>query len=248
MSRILIFGGTTEGRMLAEYCEQNNIYADVSVATDYGAKMLSANGCVKILTGRLDYVQMQELFETEKYRMIIDATHPYASEVTANIRKACEKTGTVYYRLVRKSSPVSYGIITYSIEELISLLNEDDGIILSTLGTRELDALRGVRDYFRRVWIRALPSDELADLCEQKGFDRNKLILEQGPFSEEQNLCHISESGADILITKESGPAGGFDEKVSAAEKSGLKLITLARPADTGLLYEEIIDILEGKV
>lgn len=248
MCRILIFGGTTEGRQLAEYCKLKNIPADVSVATEYGAEMLTENEFVRILTGRLSTYQMQELMCREKYILIIDATHPYAAEVTANIRKASENTGIPYYRLIRKTSPVSYGERTYSIDEMISLLNENDDIILSTLGTKELDALTAVKDHFRRIWVRALPSEELAHLCEQKGFDRKKLILEQGPFSEKQNLKHICESGAGILITKESGSAGGFDEKAVAAEKSGIRLITLARPVETGYLYEEILKILEDGI
>ena len=52
MFKLLIFGGTTEGRQLAEYCAENGINADVSVATEYGASLLPAG--VDILCGRLD--------------------------------------------------------------------------------------------------------------------------------------------------------------------------------------------------
>ena len=40
--RVLIFGGTTEGRVLSQWCAENGISADVSVTTDYGARLL---GC-----------------------------------------------------------------------------------------------------------------------------------------------------------------------------------------------------------
>lgn len=248
MCKILIFGGTTEGRLLSEYCERNGMAADVSVATDYGAKMLSDKGSVRILTGRLDVSHMQELISSEKYSLVIDATHPYASEVTANIKKACESTETQYFRLIRKSGPVTYGTRTYSMDEMINILNEETGVILSTLGTKELDALMKVKDCFRRVWVRALPSAEFENICIKKGFDPDKVIAEQGPFSEEQNINHILKSGAEIMITKESGTAGGFDEKAAAAQKCGIKLVTLARPVETGFLYEEIIRILEDRI
>ena len=40
MSEVLIFGGTTEGRLLAEFCAAKGIRAAVSVTTGYGAELL----------------------------------------------------------------------------------------------------------------------------------------------------------------------------------------------------------------
>ena len=46
---------------------------------------------------------MEEVFLQEKPEMVLDATHPYAAEVTVNIRTACEKTQTAYYRVLREA-------------------------------------------------------------------------------------------------------------------------------------------------
>jgi len=245
MSRILIFGGTTEGRMLAEYCENNHIGADVSVATEYGAELLPDGKYISVLTGRLDQKQMEMLIADKKYIRVIDATHPYAVEVTENIRKACEASGVPYFRLLRRNDTADYGTRVNDINELVDKLNESGKTVLSTLGSKEIDELTGVSDFYRRIWIRALPSEKIADMCVQKGFDRTKLILEKGPFSEKQNTDHILKSGAEILVTKESGTAGGFMEKVRAAQSCGTELIILARPQETGYDPDEIIKILE---
>ncbi len=76
MCELLIFGGTTEGRLLAEYCEKSGIAADVSVATEYGAELLPEG--VNVLCGRLDNSQMTAFMKKKRCAMVIDATHPYA--------------------------------------------------------------------------------------------------------------------------------------------------------------------------
>lgn len=241
MFRLLIFGGTTEGRLLAEYCAENGIMADISVTTDYGASLLPENS--NILCGRLDSGQIRELLAGNGYSMVIDATHPYAVEATKNIRCACDDTNMRYIRLVRKSA-VSSGITVRDMDELVSLLDKTDGIILSTLGSKSLSALTKVRNYRERIWVRVLPSEDILEQCRELGYDTAKVIQEKGPFTIEQNIEHLKKCGADVLVTKESGETGGYAEKAKAAEMFGAELITLLRPAETGQSLEEIKTII----
>ena len=240
MCRLLIFGGTTEGRELAEFCSSGGICADVSVATDYGAALLPEN--VNVLCGRLDSEQMKTLIR-KGYSAVVDATHPYAVEATENIRRACTDTGARYLRLIRKSSAVS-GRIAENMNELIDMLNRSDDVVLSTLGSKSLTDLTRVKNFRERIWLRVLKSSDILLKCSESGYDTSKLILEKGPFSVEQNIAHLKQSGAAILITKESGTAGGYPEKAEAARICGAELITLARPAEDGYSFEEMIEIL----
>lgn len=244
MCRLLIFGGTTEGRELAEYCSVNDIKADVSVATDYGAALLPAD--VKVLCGRLEAGQMKELIKTG-YTVVVDATHPYAAEATENIRRACDDTGVVYLRLLRKSSAVS-GKTVRDMNELIEYLNQTNTAILSTLGSKSLPELTKVKNYRERIWMRLLPSDDVLKKCRELGFDEAKVILEKGPFSVEQNTEHLRKSGAEILLTKESGATGGYPEKAEAARLCGAELVTVVRPAEQGYSFDEIIRIIEKEL
>ena len=86
--KLLIFGGTTEGREIAEWCAANDIFADVSVTTDYGARLLGSSRSLNVFTGKLDCAEMKTLIGAGNYAAVIDATHPYATEATSNIRKA----------------------------------------------------------------------------------------------------------------------------------------------------------------
>ncbi len=244
MFRLLIFGGTTEGRQLAEYCANNGVNADVSVATDYGASLLP--GGVNVLCGRLDAEQMTQLIRSG-YAAVVDATHPYAVEATANICRACDDTGMKYFRLIRKSS-VIYGKTVPDMEKLLELLNSTSGVILSTLGSKALPALTRVKDFHSRLWVRVLPSDEIAEQCRSLGYDTEKVIQQKGPFNTEQNVEHLRKSGAGILLTKESGETGGYPEKAEAARICGAELLTLARPSESGYSFEEMIKIIEKEL
>lgn len=243
MNKILIFAGTTEGRELAEFCAENGIAADVSTATEYGSSLLPCG--IGILSGRMDAVGIETLLRSEKYAAVIDATHPYAKNATENIRAACQMQQVLYRRLLRKPLPV-VGESVNSLDELTALLNRTDDSILCTLGSKSVPALTAVRHFRSRIWLRLLPSEQAFAECTQRGFDSQKLIFAQGPFSTEQNLAHIRQSGAGILLTKESGQVGGYPEKAEAAKLAGIRMITLCRPpeAEHGYGFTEITKML----
>lgn len=236
MYEILIFGGTTEGRELAEYCAERGISALSSVTTEMAAELLPKNSAVTV--GRLDKERMIELMRGG-FTLVIDATHPYAVEASANIKAACAAVGVPGFRVIREGE-ADFGEVVRDTGELIERLNSSSGAVLSTLGSKEAAALTAVRDFQKRVWLRILPNAENVERCAALGFDRAKIIAEKGPFSMEQNIFHIKKSGAAVLITKNSGAAGGYPEKAAAARECGIELITLGRPREDGVSLEEM--------
>ena len=109
--RLLIFGGTTEGRVLAERAASLGAEVAVSVATPLGAEELAGLSGVRALTGRLEQPAMEALLAD--FDRCVDATHPYAKIVTAAVRAACENTNTPLRRLLRAESPAE-GVIRVS--------------------------------------------------------------------------------------------------------------------------------------
>lgn len=103
MCRVIVFAGTTEGRKLSAFLEERQIPAMICVATEYGESVLEEYAQLEVHRGRMDQEDMRKLFEEKRPEVVIDATHPYAVEVTKNIRTACEKGGRTYIRVVRKS-------------------------------------------------------------------------------------------------------------------------------------------------
>jgi len=243
MKKILIFGGTTEGREFAQWCVSNGISADVSVTTDYGARLLGNGEMLNVFTGKLDCGEMKSLINAGNYAAVIDATHPYAAEATANIREACGCTETRYCRLIREECELS-GICVDSLDELVTILNKTDKVILSALGSKEFPVFTKVNNYKRRVWFRVLPSQEITEMCANYGIDETHIIAEKPPFSVEDNTRHIRQTGAEILITKECGIKGGYPEKIAAAKACGIETITVKRPEDSGYSFNDLTKLL----
>lgn len=245
MYDVILFGGTTEGRMLAEYLSETGVNALVCVATSYGDSLLTCKSNITVRSGRLDEPQMLELFRAERPKLVLDATHPYADIVTKNIRAACEKAGCQYVRIKRESiQPEGCACFT-SMDELIVWLNQTQGIIFSAMGAKEAAALCKVDGYRERVFLRLLPNTQGIEECAAFGYPLKHLICMQGPFSEEFNRAQFYEVGADILITKESGAQGGFMEKIAAAKSCGMSIGVLMRPEQTeGLSPVEAMELI----
>ena len=85
---VILFAGTTEGRQLAEYLQELDRPFVICVATGYGRDLLEdicrpdRTGCMEIRQGRLDVTEMEQMFDELRPELVIDATHPYAAEVT----------------------------------------------------------------------------------------------------------------------------------------------------------------------
>lgn len=246
MTEIVLFGGTTEGRVLCELLAEKRIQTLTCVATEYGEALLPAFETIRIHTGRLDEMAMTNLLEAEKPRLVIDATHPYAAAVSDNICAACKKTGVKCVRL-RRQAQASDGCVTFSgMNGLIVWVNERRGTVFSTLGAKEADALTAVKGYKERVWLRVLPDAAGLSACLAAGFPARHIICMQGPFSKELNAAMFRETEADILLTKESGTAGGYPEKLEAARECGMTAAVLSRPREeNGLTLPALVKLLE---
>ena len=242
MSEILIFGGTTEGRILAEYCADNGIPALVSVTTEYGASLLP-NG-VEFSEGKMDAGQISAFISEHGFRMVIDATHPYARAATANIKAACEGLKIPYYRVLRGESGEISGRVCADISAVVDYLNESEKRALITTGSKELSVFTKVRNFAERLFVRVLPAEGIEEQCVSLGFRREKMIVKKGPFSVDENIAQIRAAGVEILVTKESGAEGGYPEKCEAARICGIELLTIIRPKESGISVGEMKEIL----
>lgn len=244
--KILIFAGTTEGRALAEILWRNEIYAKVCVATDYGSALLSG-GIVQV--GRLSQSEMEDIIVGEGYSVVVDATHPYATEVSKNIRAACDIVKIEYLRLLRQEG-IHGGenedvFFATSTEEAVKILQGTQGNIFLTTGSKELFKYTQIEDYKMRVYPRVLPMAEVIDECTRLGFSRKQIICMQGPFDYEMNKAMLRWTDCSYLVTKDSGKEGGLQEKLAAAKTVGAKTIVIRRPSlEEGMRFDEVCKYL----
>ncbi len=244
--KILIFGGTTEGRILAEFCSNSDIPAVVSVTTDYGADLIKNLKNIDIITGKLDENQITEYINKNKFNLIIDATHPYAVNATDNIKKSCRVCNIKYIRLIRDKSE-TLGKSFENTDDVIDYLNQDSRRILLTTGSKTLPEFLKVNDFYNRIAIRVLPAENILEYCTNLGFDKEKIICEKGSFSLEDNISHIKKFKSEILVTKESGKIGGYQDKIKASQICGIESITIKRPLENGFDIETVKNILEKR-
>lgn len=244
--RILLFAGTTEGRELAEYLAECTCSVIACVATEYGQTLIHERPGLRVHTGRLDETQMKELLLQEKIDLVLDATHPYAAVVTENIVHVCEGLSLPYYRCLREQAdgePEYENIISVeNTEQAAETLSEIEGNILLTTGSKELAAYQKVPGFTQRFYPRVLPLENVVSSCLALGIPAAHLIAMQGPFSEELNLAMIHQWNIRCLVTKESGKAGGFLEKINAAKQAQIPVLLIGRPheAKPGFSLEQL--------
>ena len=154
--------------------------------------------------------------------------------MSANVRAACAESGVRYLRLLREGSGNPPGRLFDSIPEMVEYLNASDKKALITTGGNSLAEYTKVRGFRDRLTVRILPAE--------------RTILEKGPFTVEQNVAHIKQAAAEILVTKESGAAGGFPEKAEAAALCSAELLTLRRPVEQGYSLTQTEKILETEI
>ena len=237
MKKLLIFGGTTEGRLLADFCDRYGLPAELSVATAYGSEVLPGYRSVRVLEGRKNAEEMKALLETGSFGLVLDATHPHAAEVSREIRRACAETGTELVRVLRaedapepRTELAGRGLLFSAADaaEASAIAASLPGGIFLTTGSKELPAFSALPK--ERLFVRVLPGTEALEACREAGIPSARIIAMQGPFTAGLNEAMLRQTGCRILVTKDSGSRGGFPEKLEACRRTGAAAVVIGRP------------------
>lgn len=232
MKEILIFAGTTEGRKLSECLSKADILHTVCVATEYGELVLTENDCAHVHRGRMDVEEMSAFISDGQFSAVVDATHPYAQVVTENIRTAMKGKDIPYIRLKRETDD------SYDYDKIRSFeCNEDcaeallqiNGNILLTTGSKELSVYCGHESIKDRLYVRVLPGLESLSLCNENGIIGRHILALQGPFTVDMNEAMLRQYDISCLVTKKSGRAGGYIEKLEAAKRLDIPVYVIER-------------------
>lgn len=235
MKQILLFSGTTEGRTLAEGLETAGIPCKVCVATEYGREVMKEGNGLTLHTGRLNREEMLDMMRQEKFLAVVDATHPFATEVSENIRESAAKAGLHYLRLRRENEQENAEetgnlIFVKSQKEAVEFLSHMEGKILLTTGSKELPLYCNNAALRERLFVRVLPGEESIRICKEQGLLGRQIIAMQGPFSKELNVAVLKQFDISCMVTKESGETGGYPEKLAAAAELKIPVIVIENP------------------
>ncbi|MCM1162808.1 MAG: cobalt-precorrin-5B (C(1))-methyltransferase CbiD [Muribaculaceae bacterium] len=223
---ILIFGGTTEGRMAADVAEKAGKSFYYSTLSSPGQEEL-VNGLE--LCGPMDAAAMATFCREHEIRLIIDAAHPFASALHDEVAKASRLTGLPVVRVERVYDRPEGDVVWC--DGWKDALEK-----LETCSPRRLLVLTGVKTIGRLkpFWrsrpetvFRVLDRPQSVEMAVNEGVERDKVIFYDSATDDEELFRELT---PDAIITKESGRSGGFDRKVEAAIKLGIKVFVVRRP------------------
>ena len=230
---IFIAAGTQDGRELAGFILEHGYEVTASVVSEYGEELLNRYKGIKVNNKAMDEAGFVEYFRQNKVECFVDASHPYAANISTNAMRACEKCDVPYIRYERASSQLDYDKAYYveSVEAAAEKAGELGRHVFLTTGSRSLPVFAGAAALREcDVVCRILPEAEVVREARELGFSPNHIIAMQGPFSKELNKELFIKYNADVVITKNSGSLGGADTKFAAVKELNLPLVIIDRP------------------
>nr|MCR5180041.1 precorrin-6A/cobalt-precorrin-6A reductase [Bacteroidaceae bacterium] len=235
---ILVFGGTTEGRRTASVLEE--------AAKSYFYSTRGAEQEVELLHGRrlvgaMDCEQILAFSREHDIRLIIDAAHPFATELHRNlIRVAASQLQIPLLRYDRQPAAPSPAVIwceDYA-DALRQLEQRGVGRLLALTGVQTIAPLRPFWQH-HDCWFRILDREDSRSIAREAGFPQERLIQVPDETLRPEAASAASASLATLLrqlqpqaiLTKESGSSGGFQQKVTTAQAAGVPVFVVRRPA-----------------
>lgn len=230
---ILLLGGTSETWSLANLLAREGYRVLVSQATDVPLEF-PAHPDIECRCGPLDEQALADLVECRRIHTIVDAAHPYASAIHTAASRVAAVQGIRYLRYVRPAIIEAAGpgvqIVPDHPAAATAAFTQGRPVLLTT-GSRNLDpyARQAHRTGVPLV-ARILDHPSSHAACQQAGIPPERILAGRGPFTIETNRRHIRQFDIGVLVTKDSGAAGGVEEKLHAAQAEGCHVIVIARP------------------
>ncbi|RXQ91000.1 cobalamin biosynthesis protein CbiD [Ancylomarina salipaludis] len=228
--QILIFGGTTEGRKVA------NWLSDLKQSFYYSTKttshpLISEMG--ECLSGGMNEDEMIEFCQLHEISLIIDAAHPFAADLHQNLHHVASELDIAIVRIEREFvERLDHEYIHYlpSMDACINEIKERHITrVLSLVGVKNLPKIKKALPQCD-IWFRILNFPESIRIAREAQVNEERLIVS----SRFENLLLeedlIKEHGIQAILTKESGYSGLLDKKMELAIKHELPLFIVKRP------------------
>ena len=240
MRRLLVVGGTADSSDFIQKAPREWELI-VTVYSDQGEKVLPAREKMKVHRGGLDENGFLELIRAEKAEAVADLSHPFAAEVSDNVKAAAERAGVPRYRFLRAAFTERENRVDYpDFPAAAAGLKDIPGNILLTIGSRNLGPFLEDEELKDRCYMRVLADSRVLRELEEKSVDAGKIFAMKGVASAALNIALAKEVDAAAIVTKDSGLTGGLQEKYDAAKALNIPLIVVGRPEESGDVFTDI--------
>lgn len=234
--RVLVLGGTGEANALIDAIASiPEIEPILSLA---GRTRLPKLPAIATRIGGFGGVAgLQAYLQAERIALMVDATHPYAAQMSAHAQVACAAVGLDCLRLARPGWTRLAGDNWQRVADVagaVAALGEAPQRVFLTHGRLELDRFAQAVQHFYLVRAIEPPPD----------FDRlakAQLILARGPFAPRDELALMRDARITRLVSKDSGGDATYG-KIAAARALQVPVILLQRPASAAALAVGSVD------
>ncbi|MDO4542102.1 MAG: precorrin-6A reductase [Bacillota bacterium] len=250
MIRVLLVAGTADA---VELADKAPLHWQITATTisQLGARSLTEKKAVDVRIGPLDKKGFAKLIKETAPRYVIDMSHPFATEASANIAAAAADNSLTYLRYLRPSQKLEGEVKRYpDFPCVVEALKEIKGNLFLTTGTKDLHFFQELPDFNSRCYMRVLADSKILAQLEAMSIDPSHIFAMKGVASKELNIALAKEVQARAIVTKDSGVKGGIMEKAAAAAELGIPLLVINRPQENNESFssiDEIIAYIEGR-
>jgi len=228
--------GTSEGRKILSLINKYTDEIAVTTATTYGGELLKEFKIKYLNTKPLNKEEMLNWIKVSGIDVLVDASHPYAEEVTKTALECANDLEIKYVRYERQGALENITgediIRVKNYDEAINIIKEINGNVLNTTGGNNVSKFLNL-NFEHRVIHRILPSPKVLTKIVDAGINIKDIIALQGPISYELEKAFIHQYSVKAILTKDSGIEGGVLEKLKAVRDCKIKLIVIEKPKFT---------------
>jgi precorrin-6A/cobalt-precorrin-6A reductase len=255
----MVMAGTSDARQIIECLSSRGVNVMATATTRHGAELARKTGALNVLEGRFDADKLAEIINENSIGLLIDATHPFASEATRNAIRASELSGAEYIRFERPPTELPDSEIVFrcssfedAAHQIIQILNlnEKDGNEKNSAIKGRVFHLAGVNTLHHLtckvppelIVARVLPSVYSVKKSLELGIPHRNIVAMEGTFSPQFNSILMEEYQIGVVLTKESGESGGTSSKIQAAINLDIPVVIVMRPEIRELQGKTVID------
>ena len=229
---ILVFGGTTEGRIAIKKLEEagNPYYYSTrgdeqEVVLHHGTRLI----------GAMDVEQLKAFCQEHAIKLLIDAGHPFAEVLHQTVAEVATTLDIPAIRFERIFPPRDPGIIwcdDYA-DAIQQVQQHNVKRLLALTGVQTISKLKPLVDKGIDCYFRILNRESSLKIAHENGISDDHILF----YGTEHNNHLLDIAPFDAMITKESGVSGGFQEKVNEAKEQGMQVFAICRPATSPVFH-----------
>ncbi|HEV3158064.1 MAG TPA: cobalt-precorrin-6A reductase [Candidatus Baltobacteraceae bacterium] len=221
--RLLILGGTGDARQLAHRLSDISGIVAISSLAGRVAQPTLPNGPVRV-GGFGEVAGLVTYLRNERIDAVVDATHPFAANISRNAADACGELALPLIALLRPPWKAGDGDHWHDADDLVEAAEIAENLgrrIFLTIGRQGIAAFADCRKGWFLIRSIDKPDPPLPS--------QHEILLQRGPFEVDEEIRVMRKHAIDVIVSKNSGGSATF-AKIEAARVLGLPVVMIKRP------------------